>query len=231
MSQGGQNNIYAKAAEALTGAGGATNQALGIYGNVPTVAAGMSTYQNPFTQQVVDRAVGDIGRTAAIQTDLNRANAAKAGAFGGARHGLVDAATNAEAQRAMGDLSAQLNMQGFNTAAQLAQGDISNRMAGASGLLAGAGTLGNLGTAGFNMGNTIQNQQWQQGLAQQEAKQRGYDDAAAMFYGYANSPLAYLQTLTSALSGSPLSQAQKTTSGYTPGILDFLSLGTGIAAL
>lgn len=233
MSQGGQTggNAYTQAANAMTGAGTAAQGAIGAFGNVPTVAAGMGAYQNPFTQQVVNRATADIGRTTAMQQEANKAAAARAGAFGGSRQGLVEAETNAASQRAIGDLSANLNLQGFNTAAQLAQGDIANRFTGASGMLSGAGTLGNLGTAGFNMGNTLQQQQAQQGLLQQQMRQQQLNDAMQQFYGYANSPLAYLNTMGGALGGSPLANQSTATSSYKPGVLDYLSFGSGLMAL
>ena len=233
MSAGGQTggNAYTQAANAMTGAGTAAQGAIGTFGNVPTVAAGMSAYQNPFTQQVVDRATADLGRTTAMQQEVNKANAARAGAFGGSRQGLVEAETNAASQRAIGDLSSNLNLQGFNTAAQLAQGDINNRFTGASGMLSGAGTLGNLGASGFNMGNTLQQQQAQQGLIQQQMQQQLLNDAMQQFYGYANSPLNYLNTTNSAVSGSPLANNQTRTSQYRPGVLDYLSFGSGLMAL
>lgn len=233
MSQGGQTggNAYTQAANALTGAGTATQNAINMFGNVPTVAAGMATYQNPFTQQVVDRAVADVGRTTATQQEANKAGAARAGAFGGSRHGLVEAETNAASQRTIGDLSSNLNMQGFNTAAQLAQGDINNRFTGASGMLSGAGTLGNLGTAGFNMGNTLQQQQYQQGRDQQLMEQQRLSDAMQQFYGYANSPLNYLNMMGSALSGSPLANNQTGTSQYKPGTGDVLSFLFGLGSI
>jgi hypothetical protein len=233
MSAGGQTggNAYSQAANALTGAGTAAQGAINTFGNVPTVAAGMATYQNPFTQQVTDRAIADVGRTTAMQQEANKAAAARAGAFGGSRQGLVEAETNAASQRAIGDLSANLGMQGFNTAAQLAQGDIANRFTGAGGMLSGAGTLQNLGTGGFNMANTLQQQQAAQGLLQQQMQQQLLSDAMGQFYGFANSPLNYVNMMGQSLSGSPLANNQTRTSQYRPGVLDFLSLGTGLAAL
>jgi hypothetical protein len=228
MSQGGQTNAYQGAANALTGAGAAAQNAINTYQNTPTIATGISTYQNPFTQNVVDRAVADIGRTTAMQQEANKAAAARAGAFGGSRQGLVEAETNAAAQRAIGDLSANLNMQGFNTAAQLSGQDIANRMAGAGGALSGAGTLANIGGAGFNMANTLQNQQWQQGLLQQQMQQQLLNDAQNQFYGFANSPQNYLGLLTQALGGSPLAGASSTTTSSRPGALGILG---GLASL
>jgi hypothetical protein len=166
-----------------------------------------------------------------MQQEANKAAAARAGAFGGSRQGLVEAETNAASQRAIGDLSANLGMQGFNTAAQLAQGDIANRMTGASGMLSGAGTLQNLGTGGFNMANTLQQQQAAQGLLQQQMQQQLLSDAMGQFYGFANSPLNYVNLMNQSLAGSPLANQQVGTSQYKPGVLDFLSLGSGLMAL
>lgn len=233
MSQGGQNggNAYTNAANALSGAGNAALGAMNTYANVPTVAAGMAAYQNPFTEQVTNRAIADVGRTTTMQQEANKAAAARAGAFGGSRHGLTEAETNAAAQRNIGDLSANLNAQGFNTAAQLAQGDINNRFTGAGGMLSSAATLQNAGTGAFNMANTLQQQKERQGLLEQQMKQQLLTDAKDQFYGYANSPLNYLSLMNSALSGSPLAGNGTTTSGYKPGILDYLSLGAGLLSL
>lgn len=233
MSQGGQTggNAYSQAANALTQGGGAVQGAISTYGNVPTVAAGMGSYQNPFTEQVIGRSLADIGRTTAMQQEANKAAAARAGAFGGSRQGLVEAETNAAAQRAMGDLSANLRSQGFNTAAQLAQGDISNRLAGAGGLLSGAGALQNLGTAGFNMANTLQQQQWQQGLLEQQMRQQQLSDAMQQFYGFANSPTNYLNLLTGSLAGSPLSGATTSTTSNQPGLFGIISGLAGLGSL
>lgn len=224
-------NIYSQAANYLQQGGSGVNNAMNVFNNVPTVAAGMNAYRNPYTQQVTNRAINDIGRTTAMQQEVNRASAANAGAFGGSRHGLVEAETNAAAQRNIGDLSANLNLQGFNTAAGLAQNDITNRMTGGANAVAGAGVLGNLATSGFNMGNTLQNQQWQQGLVAQQMQQQQLNDAQQQFYGFANSPLNYLNMMGSALSGSPLSGNTTQTSQYTPGLGDYLSFVMGLGSL
>jgi len=98
-------------------------------------------------------------------------------------------------------------------------------------MLSGAGTLQNLGTGGFNMANTLQQQQAAQGLLQQQMQQQLLSDAMGQFYGFANSPLNYVNLMNQSLAGSPLANQQTGASQYKPGILDFLSLGAGIAAL
>jgi hypothetical protein len=51
------------------------------------------------------------------------------------------------------------------------------------------------------------------------------------FYGFANSPLNYVNLMNQSLAGSPLANQQVGTSQYKPGVLDFLSLGSGLMAL
>ena len=232
MSGGGANsNAYAGAANALTGAGNAATGAINTYSNLPTIASGMSTYMNPYTNEVIGNATNDVNRLTQIQQQNNAASAANAGAFGGSRHGLVEATTNSEAQRNLADMSGNLRMQGFNTAANLSNQDIGNRLAGAGGMLSGAGTLGNIGTTAFNMGNTLETNQYNRGMDQQRMEQQRLTDAAAMFNNYTNSPANYLQMLTGALSGSPLNNNTTSSGSYKPGVLDFLSLFTGLKGL
>lgn len=232
MSGGGANtNAYAGAANALTGAGNAATGAINTYANVPTVASGMSTYMNPYMNEVVGNVTGDVNRLTQMQQQQNAANAARSGAFGGSRHGLVEATTNSEAQRNLGNLTGDLRMQGFNTAANLSGQDIGNRLAGAGGMLSGAGTLSGLGTNAFNMGNTLESNQWNRGMQQQQMEQQRLNDAMAMFTNFTGAPNNYLQMLTGALSGSPLANNSTSTSQYKPGLLDYASLGAGLIGL
>jgi len=232
MSGGGANtNAYAGAANALTGAGNAATGAINAYSNVPTIASGMPTYMNPYTNEVIGNATNDVNRLTQMQQQQNAANAARSGAFGGSRHGLVEATTNSEAQRNIGNLSGDLRMQGFNNAANLSGQDISNRFTGAGGMLSGAGTLSNLGTSAFNMGNTLESNQYNRGMDQQRMEQQRLNDAMAMFTNYTGAPNNYLNLLNSTLSGSPLANNTSQTSQYRPGVMDYLSLGAGLFAL
>jgi hypothetical protein len=97
-------------------------------GNVANVgsAAGaqyMGAYQNPFEEQVVQGALGDIERARQIQEQANRAQATSARAFGGSRQGVVSGLTNEAALRQAASTSGQLRQAGFNAAAQLGQTD------------------------------------------------------------------------------------------------------------
>ena len=79
------------------------------------------------------------------------------------------------------------------------------------------------------MGNTLQQQQAAQGLLQQQMQQQLLNDAQSQFYGYADSPLNYLNMMNPTLAASPLRGSS--TSQYKPGVLDFLSLGSGLMGI
>lgn len=219
-------NIYTQSAQNMTQA---TNNVAGgtglmASGAVP-IAAGMGMYQNPFENQVMNQFQNDLGRQTAIQQTQNQAAAANAGAFGGSRHGLVEAQTNEAAQRNLGTFSANLRNQGFNQMANLSNQDIQNRMNAGQGLFAGAGLSSGIAGQQFGMGQDIANQQFQQGAVQQGMNQMLLDQARQMFQQYTNQPQNLLDLRSSAASLSPLNQMQSQTSSYTPGLFDYLSLG------
>ncbi len=171
------------------------NQAAG-YAQPGTIASGMGTYQNPWQQQVIDNTTRQM-QEAYQQADMGLGDqAAGAGAFGGARHGLAQGRLAGDFTQNVGDMAARMNQQGFNTAANLAGQDIGNQFRS-------AGQLGSLANQGFNMGRTLNQDQWNMG---QEARrlQQGIMDSAQGIYG-GMTPWGSLQALQGLVSGSPLS--------------------------
>ena len=59
-----------------------------------TRATDLPEFMNPFTQSVIDTTLAQLGRENTQLQNTNDAAAAKAGAFGGSRHGVVEAETN-----------------------------------------------------------------------------------------------------------------------------------------
>lgn len=93
-----------------------------------TIAFQMDRYQNPYENQVVQNTARQM-QDALQQAQMRNADAAiAAGAFGGGRHGVVEGVTNAQGIQNIGDMTAALRAQGFETAARLAGQDIANRM-------------------------------------------------------------------------------------------------------
>jgi hypothetical protein len=199
MAKGGQAqaqqqygvNPYQQASQGM-------QQAYNTAGNVGTIAQGMGAYQNPYQQQVIDRTAADMNRNLGMQQQATKAAAINSGAFGGGRHGLVEAENMAQTNRAIGDMSAQMNQQGFNTAGQFAGQDIANRYNQ-------AGMLGNLAGQSFGMGNTINQNQLASGTLGQQLNQQLLDQSSGMFGAYSGTPAQQLQMRLAALGMSPLS--------------------------
>jgi hypothetical protein len=93
-----------------------------------TGASNMQAYFNPFQQEVVDVALGDIERARQMQQMQGSAQAQRAGAFGGSRQGVAEALTNEAALREAGRTAAQLRSQGFETAAGLGMQDAARQI-------------------------------------------------------------------------------------------------------
>jgi hypothetical protein len=88
-------------------------------GMTPFGATDIAKFYNPYQEQVVQGALGDIERTRQMQEQANRDQATRAKAFGGSRQGVVTGMTNEAAIRQAATTGAQLRSAGFNTAANL----------------------------------------------------------------------------------------------------------------
>lgn len=106
-----------------------------------TIQSGIAGYMNPYTDSVINNSIADVNRLTQQQQVQNAADAAHAGAFGGSRHGLVEAETNRNAQQTIADLVGNLRYQGYNNAAGLSAQDIANKT--------------NVDTTNANIGNTF----------------------------------------------------------------------------
>ena len=75
--------------------------------------AQMSQYMNPYTQNVIDTTMQQIGQQQAMAKQQNAGNATAAGAFGGARQGVQDALTDKYYGQIGAQTAATLNSQNF----------------------------------------------------------------------------------------------------------------------
>jgi hypothetical protein len=198
------SNAYTQALQGTTAAGGMPN---------------ISAFQNPYTQQVIDTSMADLERQRLMQQNQLGQQASAARAFGGSRQGIAEAETNRAFAEQGGQLAAQLRQQGFNTALGAAQNQQGQQ-------LAAAGQLGNLSQQGFNMGQSINQQQQQFGTMQQAINQALIDAARGQYGGFTGSPTQSLSTLLGALGGANMGQ-QTSTQTQQPGLFNYLSLGLG----
>lgn len=191
---------------------GVYGQAAGAY-NAALQGPNIGQFMNPYTQAVTDRTMADIGAAQQMAQNQLGAQATAAKAFGGSRHGVADAQTNAGFIKQMADTSANLNMQGFNTALGAAQNQ--QQM------------LSQLAGQGFGFGQQLNAQQMQQGQMQQAIQQALIDAAKGQYAGFTGAPMQSLSAPMAALGAANMGQ-QTQTSSYKPGLFDYLTLGASI---
>ena len=81
----------------------------------------MSSFMNPFQEQVVQQTMDDIASQGQIQQQQARANAVSSGAFGGARSGIMESELAKNILREQGRAAGNLRTQGFESARNAAQ--------------------------------------------------------------------------------------------------------------
>jgi hypothetical protein len=129
----GSFNVNQAAAGGLQQAMQGTQQAMGFqpqqvgaatYNPAQIAGSNLGAYTNPYENQVVGQALGDIERSRLMQQNQLGAQATAARAFGGSRQGIAEAETN----RAFADQAARtasgLRQSGFQNAQQLAGQDM-----------------------------------------------------------------------------------------------------------
>ena len=101
-------------------AGTAGLQGLGAgqqYAQQATSPGSMNAYMSPFTQLALEPQMREAARRSAMEGQMNAGQAAKAGAFGGSRFGLMEA----ERQRNLGQLQSDIYGRGMQTAFEQAR--------------------------------------------------------------------------------------------------------------
>lgn len=177
----------------------------------PGAMAGQyGTYMNPYTNDVIDRSTADMQRQGQMGLRDLGSTAHGQGAFGGARHGMAEGMLMGEVNKNVGDMSAGLRHQGYNTAMGLAGQDIQNQFGGAD-------RLGAFGQGMFGIGQNLTDRQAADGAQIAGINNALIGQAAGMFDRYTGQPMNSTMQILAALSGNPLSGATTTTSTSTPG--------------
>lgn len=133
----------------------------------PLSAAQIRQYEDPYTQDVVDATISDVERARQIANVDNAARASAGGAWGGSRHGILDAETQLQSERNLAGILGGLRSQGYQQAAQLGQAEnragydwllnLQNLLNQTTGLLPQYGTEKTSGkTSGSSFGMTFQ---------------------------------------------------------------------------
>jgi hypothetical protein len=154
--------------------------ALGDRGDIRDVAAGsflnanIGEYMNPFLNLVADNTMADMDRARQMTQMQNADAAARSGAFGGSRQGVLEAETNRGFFDRLGNTLGGLYASGFDTASGLALSDMDRALAAQ---LANQGVDQNV--LGMNVGNE-QAMNLANMAAQNEASRFGADAANTM---------------------------------------------------
>lgn len=209
-------SIWDTAAEALTTAGNTLTSTV----QPGAIAGSMNSYMNPYISRVIDDSVGRLRDRKAQDMSAIGANAAQSRAFGGSRHGLVEAETLDNYGRSEDELVSRLLQQGFDTSAGLATQEQQL-------MQNGAGMLTGLGQTATTIGQSVNNANMQAGTLQQQLLQAILGQADSQFNDYQNSPMRSVLQLIGAIQGDP--RAGNTTQSYKPGLFDYLGMASGVA--
>ena len=189
----------------------------------------ISTFMNPFSQQVTQQALAELDRQAAIQGQRTAAEAVAAGAFGGSRFGVREAEearnlAQVKSQRIFEDLSRnflQAQQAQRATAQQLGQ-------LGVQTLQAGQAQVG-LGEAGQRLGGVDINRLLSVGGVQQQQQQNILEAARRTELARQQEPFRRVGFASDVLRGVPSSQVQFTQQP-APSLFQQVA-GLGIAGL
>lgn len=254
LSMGGP--LYGQAAEAygqMAQMEAPTADAAQI-GQVGTLAqADMGQYMSPYTEQVIESGLRELGGAQEMALNKQAAQATAARAFGGSRQGIAEAETRKAYGQQAADLIARERANAFRQAQQAAQFDITGQQqraiqqaqlqqqAGLAGQQAAlqAARLRGAGAAGLGAiaGQQLQSQlaglgaQMRAGEAGRGLNQAALDAMYAEFARQQDFPLTGLSALATAASGIPSGYGMTTQSygglGPTLGAVGSLGMGLG----
>jgi hypothetical protein len=203
-------------------------------------AATASSMMSPYMQNVVERQQQDATRQAAIASQAQGAQAARAGAFGGSGDYLMRGQAAGNLARQKGDIQAKglqdaysQAMQQFNTQNQLnAQQQQFGAGLGLQGLQTAnqaAQNLGNLGNTQYNQNMGILGMQNQFGSQQQQQVQNALNNQYQDYLNYQNYPYKQMGFMSDMLRGLPLTQQSGTVYQTPPSMLQQVA-GAGLVA-
>ena len=178
-------------------------------------------YMSPYQSQVMDAALAEFDKNAAIQQKQISDQAIASGAFGGGREGVLEAEYQSGSDMKRAQLQAQLLNQGFGQAQQAAQQNFANQMGLASALPGLQGkdisTLGSLGALN-------QAQQQAQLDAQREATRMAAYQPQEQLQNYGN----LVTGIMGGMAGSGTQTSQVPDPGFLQTALGAAATGAGI---
>jgi hypothetical protein len=187
-----------------------------------------SAYMSPFMQNVVDVQQQEAKRQAAIQNQGIQAQAAKSGAFGGARDYVMRGEANRALQNQLQGIQATGLQSAFQNAQQQFNTEQQRRLQGMQTGLQAASTLGNLGQEQYQQTAGIVGLQGQLGQFEQQRAQDVLNAQYQDFLNYQNYPYKQLGFMSDLIRGTPTTQSASTIYQAPPTTMqNLMSLGLG----
>ena len=227
MQTPGQYGMGTQAANAgILSALGAGNR----YGQMATDPYATAAFMSPYYQNVVDTQMQQAKRQADIAGQTQQAQAAKSGAFGGARDYIQRSQANADLQRNLANIQATGSQNAYTQAQQAMQNVANLGLQGAQAGITGAGQLGQLGAGQLAAQTGIANLQNQYGQQQQALNQNVINQAVQNYQTAQQYPYMQLGFMQNMLSGLPLTTQAQQTYQQPPSMLSQLA-GAGTSLL
>ena len=205
------------------------------------------SYMSPYMKNVVERQQADAQRQGDIAAQIQGAQAARAGAFGGSGDYLMRSQARNNLARQQGDIFAQGQQAAYtqgmgqfnqeqgatqaaaNLNAQQGQFGAGLGLQGLQTALTSANALGNLGNTQYQQNMGINQMQNQYGLQQQQQQQNILNNQYQDFLNFQNSPYKQMGFMSDILRGLPLTQ-QSATMYQTPPSLGSQLIGGATTA-
>ena len=206
------------------------------------------SYMSPYMNNVVARQQADARRQGDIAAQIQGAQAARAGSFGGSGDYLMRSQARNNLARQQGDIMAQGQQAAYtqgmgqfnqeqaatqaaaNLNAQQGQFGAGLGLQGLQTALTASNALGNLGNTQYQQNMGINQMQNQYGLQQQAQEQNILNNQYQDFLNFQNSPYKQMGFMSDILRGLPLTQ-QSSTMYQTPPSMMSQAVGLGGAAL
>jgi len=175
----------------------------------PIGQADIQQYMNPYQNQVTQNVLGEMRRRSDIEGQRASDAAVRAGAFGGARHGVQESERMRNLREQQSRTAAQMGQQNYQQALAAAQAQKAQQ-------LSGAGAFGNIAGQEMQLGQQGIQGLTQAGMLGQGQLQKGMDIAYQDFLKQQQFPYTQASTLSNLLTGVP-AQQMATVYGQQPG--------------
>ena len=191
----------------------------GRYGQMATDPYAAAMFMSPYYQNVVNTQMQQAKRQADIAAQTQQAQAAKAGAFGGARDYIQRAQANAELQRNLANIQATGTQAAYQDAMKNIQNVANLGLQGAQAGITGASTLGQLGTSQLGAQTGILGLQSQMGQQQQQQQQNIINQAVQNYQTAQQYPYMQLGFMQNMMQGLPVTTTAQQTYQAPPSTL------------